>query len=681
MKRSLHFAMATCCIMAALQFFFSLKLNGQTWSFRGGYGTTSSGTDRANAATTDAAGNIYITGTYTGATNFGMGGLNMANGSDGFVAKFDANGVCQWSMRFGGSGANVDQGTAIATDGTNVYVAGTFFSSVTVGSSTIMNSAGGVDGLIFQLDANTGTVGWINTYGGSNGENAQGLCLDAAGNLYLTGNFFGSASFDGFTRTATGGSGSDLFVAKIDGSTGAFTWVSSGGSSSANDNQGGAGICYVPGLNEVIVTGSFSGANAIYTTVSPATNISLTLGLGTSADICVLELDASTGAFVDGTSVGGLGAEEGLGIAYDPTTQDAILTGYFNSTLLLFSGNTIVNGGGDDVFFTRYDPNSNNFVWARSASGTSGDRALAISANGNGGAWITGRFRNTLNADDGSGIISVTSPRSNGEDLFLMKANTASGDVSVLTGSQGDNLNTITNLGAGVAYAPGGKVWVTGTYASNITFGSLPTLSPSGASTADAMLARYDDVTLPVKLQTFTAELMDKDVQLKWQTESEISHDYFDVERSLDGRSFTPVGRRQSQHAVASANYSLTDIDIASQGVSKIYYRLRMVSMDGRSDYSATVIVYLNAKSSLLVKVLPNPFTATLSVSLNMPRNGKVQVSVIDLSGRRLLTQQRDVAKGFSTLPVDGVDKLSKGTYMLVMEVNGEKVVSKITKQ
>ncbi|MEJ0103781.1 MAG: T9SS type A sorting domain-containing protein [Bacteroidota bacterium] len=587
---------------------------------------------------------------------------------------------------FGSSAVNVDQGLGIVTDATSVYVVGSFGTSVSVNGSSVITGAGGIDGVIFKLNAATGATQWVTTFGGSSSDNAQAVCLDASGQLYVSGNFFGTATFGSFSRTALGSSNSDLFAARLNAATGAFDWVSTGGANASNDNANGSGICYLPLLNAVVVAGSCSVSTAIYATTSPVSSITLTASSGGAADICVLQLNAADGAFTGGLRAGGTsvnGAEEALGAVYDPSSQDVILTGYFNSTAgLTFGSNpAMATTGGDDIFYAGYDPVGNTFTWARGAGSTGNDRGLAIASNNISGILITGRFRGTFSAPTASSPLTVTTSRVNADDIFLLRINNTNGNAQLLTGSVGDNLNATSNQGLGIVANSLGKVWIAGSYASNIVFSPLASLAPSGTNTADIVLALFNDViTLPVNLISFTAQLASDDVQLKWLTANETDNDHFDIERSTDGRSFTSIGQRQGLGTGVSGNYNWIDPGIATRGAENIYYRLKIVSVTGEIGYSVIVVVNLNRNISLTALIGPNPFSDVFNIMLSAPRDGNIQISVNDMLGRNLYREQRKVAKGFSTLPVSA-EKFSRGVYTLVIEFEGERVINKINKQ
>ncbi|MBC6995466.1 T9SS type A sorting domain-containing protein [Neolewinella lacunae] len=158
------------------------------------------------------------------------------------------------------------------------------------------------------------------------------------------------------------------------------------------------------------------------------------------------------------------------------------------------------------------------------------------------------------------------------------------------------------------------------------------------------------DQSLPVVFTDFTARATEKDgVVLQWFTQNEENNDRFEVERSLDGRSFVQLG------AVAGAGESQTE-----QGYSfrdrfplpgENFYRLRQVDVDGRSAYSSVVGVNLAAGLALF----PNP----AQDELQLPGFAGGAVEIFDALGRLILRQE--LAAG---TPL-AVQHLRPGRYLL----------------
>ena len=107
---------------------------------------------------------------------------------------------------------------------------------------------------------------------------------------------------------------------------------------------------------------------------------------------------------------------------------------------------------------------------------------------------------------------------------------------------------------------------------------------------------------LPVTLTDFTARLDESSARLQWVTASEINADYFSIERSTDGQTYQPLGRRQAAgNSQTEQTYTYVDEGVANRLAGTVYYRLHMVDFDGSSEYSPVVGVSLESASDLLV--------------------------------------------------------------------------------
>lgn len=608
---------------------FACHSYSQSWAFRNGFGQNDNNTgfpDIGRAICTDASGNVYITGkisdALTGNTvSFGGSALVSAGDDDGFVAKFNSGGVHQWSLRFGGTGID-EGGFGIVTDGSSVYVTGETNGTMTVGTSatTYPVAGGGNDGFLMKLDAATGTsVSWVKRFGGANSDRGQALCLDPLGNIYVSGYFRThtanpAATFGSFTRTVQGNwatYSTDLFVAKFDPGTGNIIWVSTGGDAGGNDNINGSGICYVPALSEVMVTGCYrslssipGSTTAVYSTVSPASGVTLTnSNVTTNEDFCLLELNAADGTFLSGSGIGsGDGNEAGLGLTYDPSTGDVFFAGYFSSSSVTFPGNaanTNPSPSHDNILYGRYNPATDAYTWVKEADNSSpaaaADNARAIAADGSGGILITGYFRNTVTFPSGAvtfpGGPSITASGSL-SDIFLARINTATGQAILLTSGSG-NSTTADDIGFGVAYTPSqSDIWITGQYSSNITFSPLASLASSGA-TEDIVLACYNNPGPSITgnpssytscyghTASFSVSIIANAATLQWQ-------------ESTDAAFTSPVTLSNNSIYSGVTGTVLTIND--NSGLNGKYYRV-VVTNSGGTVFSAAALLTVTAPS------------------------------------------------------------------------------------
>jgi hypothetical protein len=231
---------------------------GVTWASR--FGGTSS--DGGRSVAVDSSGNAYVTGDFSSSSMI-MGSymLSTAGSSDVFVAKLSSTGGVTWASRFGG--ASTDSGRSVAVDSSgNVYVTGSFRSSMTMGSYTL-STAGSSDVFVAKLSS-TGGVTWASRFGGASWDYGNGVAVDSSGNACVAGYFSSSMTMGAYTLTNAGWS--DVFVAKLN-STGGVTWASrfrgaswDYGNGVAVDSSGNA--CVAGYFSSSMTMGAYTLSNA-----------------------------------------------------------------------------------------------------------------------------------------------------------------------------------------------------------------------------------------------------------------------------------------------------------------------------------------------------------------------------------------------------------------------------------
>lgn len=494
---------------------YTVPASAQQWQYAGEYGGNVAGfSDAVNTLCTDATGNVYVTGNYNSSINFGNGTATLTANTtgtktDGFVAKFNAAGLCQWAINFGGAATDAG-GLGIITDGTTVYITGSSQFPCTIGSTVVTAVGGSTDGIVFALNASTGALVWAKAFGGAGVlDKGQAICMDNAGHIYITGTFgtrttnatasFGAAG--AFPRTVQGNISSyttDLFVAQLTAATGVFNWVSTGGAASqetpslvvGNDNVSGSGIAFLPTQNQLVIAGSFANANATYYSNGSST-ASVSLTNAGQADICILRMDLA-GNFLTGLSAGGPNPEEALAITYDATTSAAYLSGYFNSASVsgAFSV-TNSSAGFDEVYYARYEPVTNTIAWAKSASGSASgnDYAFANDVSST-GMYITGRYQSSISFPGATTPFTATSVGS--DDVFLVKVDAATGNAIEL--ATAGSTTSGTDAGVDVAVSTNNNIWVGGIFAGGtLSFSPSSSISVTAGLDAELFIARYND--------------------------------------------------------------------------------------------------------------------------------------------------------------------------------------------
>ena len=178
---------------------------------------------------------------------------------------------------------------------------------------------------------------------------------------------------------------------------------------------------------------------------------------------------------------------------------------------------------------------------------------------------------------------------------------------------------------------------------------------------------------LPLTLLNFNVTKQDEVAQLTWETSDEINTSYFDIQRSTDGVNFTTVRRvNAAGTSVLRHDYSYAD-DISGLPAGKVFYRLKMVDVDGKFSYSK--IDYITLSSELRISVYPNPAHGYFIIG-NYDKMDVRTASVLvrDLMGRTLITRKFTGA----TEQRINIGSLSKGMYMVSITTPGNVQTQKL---
>lgn len=169
--------------------------------------------------------------------------------------------------------------------------------------------------------------------------------------------------------------------------------------------------------------------------------------------------------------------------------------------------------------------------------------------------------------------------------------------------------------------------------------------------------------TLGVQLSSFRATC-DKNINILWTTSSEKNSEYFALERSRNGQEWQLVTTFAGAETTNDENtYSYSD-----NAYEEVYYRLKQVDFDGKTEYYGPIAVNCNSNANSLV-IFPNPSNGEFAVEINSSEMLEgAAVSVYDLSGKQLLRQDLNgKLKGTNTIYFTD-NNLAPGTYLVVVE-------------
>ena len=361
-----------------------------------------------------------------------------------------------WARQMGGAGFN--NGSSIVLDAAgNVYTTGGFQGTADFdpgGGVFNLTAAGSGDIFISKLDA-AGNFVWAKQMGGATTDDGRSIAVDAAGNVYTTGQFTGTADFDpGMgSYNLTAAADMDIFISKLD-ALGNFVWAKQMGASSFDIGQ----AIEVDAAGNVYTTGFF------FNTVDFDPGVgTYNLSALSGHDMFVLKLDAA-GNFVWARRMGGSTIQFGLDLKVD-ALGNIYTTGHFRETVDFDPGTgtyNLTSAGDQDIFVHKLDP-SGNFVWAKQFEGTGNDGGQALALDAAGNVYTTGYFQGTADFDPGAGVFDFTAVGD--DDIFVSKLD-PSGNFVWAKQFSGASFG----VGSAITVDAAGDVYVSGAFMDTVDF-------------------------------------------------------------------------------------------------------------------------------------------------------------------------------------------------------------------
>jgi len=189
----------------------------------------------------------------------------------------------------------------------------------------------------------------------------------------------------------------------------------------------------------------------------------------------------------------------------------------------------------------------------------------------------------------------------------------------------------------------------------------------------DSIVINYTGL-VPVTLLSFDAKRVGTVNHLNWSTTQEINTNKFAVERSTDGLNFTTIGFVNAANNINRNDYRYIDATPV-KGIN--YYRLRMIDNDNSFKFSSIKNIRNLGITTLAVN--PNPVVQNMTAVLESETKEKVVLTIADLSGRRIFSTTTQVNVGTNKIEVPAT-QLAKGSYILLVQMNGQTLTQKINK-
>ncbi|MFP5041947.1 T9SS type A sorting domain-containing protein [Parasediminibacterium sp. JCM 36343] len=190
---------------------------------------------------------------------------------------------------------------------------------------------------------------------------------------------------------------------------------------------------------------------------------------------------------------------------------------------------------------------------------------------------------------------------------------------------------------------------------------------------------RYDNISvegaavgLPLLLQSFNGGLVNGNASLWWETSNEVNVKCYEVEKSIDTKSYQSLAIVPATNAAGQSNYQYADANV--KGVA--YYRLKMIDNNGSYRYSPVVLVNGNA-SLKVISLFPNPAINTITIKHGAYLAG-AKITISNEEGKILMLA--NILSGTNQTNID-VHKLTKGTYFIATISKEAKQVAQFVKE
>lgn len=270
-----------------------------------------------------------------------------------------------------------------------------------------------------------------------------------------------------------------------------------------------------------------------------------------------------------------------------------------------------------------------------------------------------------------NGIIGNSS-----DDYRGVAATVAGGTVTLYATRRGANSSTIEG---------GELVTVVDPFGYNGTFVGTPTVIVTAVTDRTALRGVSTvpvQVVLPINLLSFSANKMNNDVLLNWTASDARNFSHFEVERSTDGLSFSYIGLGNLRvTAPGTLRYDFKDMGIL-QSIApgqSMYYRLKMIDADGRTEYSKTVKVDNEFKPGT-ISAYPDPFTNEILVKISTLKEERINLLMADVKGNTVSLIQKTLQAGENNITLYPPQHLPKGVYLLRVYGNNMNTTLKLVK-
>jgi cytochrome c peroxidase len=188
----------------------------------------------------------------------------------------------------------------------------------------------------------------------------------------------------------------------------------------------------------------------------------------------------------------------------------------------------------------------------------------------------------------------------------------------------------------------------------------LKTLTDNTVATEAKWSNPFPSSPVPIELTTFSAKPSDAEIELNWQTATELNNAFFTIEKSLEGNNWAAIGT-QKGNGNTNQKQTYTFLDTKPEyGIQ--YYRLKQMDFDNHFTYSKVVAAEFGTQKLPSIRLFPNPSHGQIVVNINnLETENGAEISIVNTVGQVLLEKKYTSGNRF---PLD-ISSLTNGTYFV----------------
>ncbi len=239
--------------------------------------------------------------------------------------------------------------------------------------------------------------------------------------------------------------------------------------------------------------------------------------------------------------------------------------------------------------------------------------------------------------------------------------------------NQRSGITDLSDLGIGVwdgtQWNSAGTTSLSGT----LEAGEITTDTRPGSYSGFTLASIGGGNVLPITLNLFDAALQYSGaVKLNWETAMELNNDFFSIERSSDGKSFTELLTVQGAGTSYQPNRYVAYDEQPMPGIN--VYRLKQTDYDGNFTYFPLREVdnpVEPVQDFTITNVFPNPFGEQVMINFHTLAEGMAQVEVVSAAGQAVFRNQVRVTGGQNTMRLNAAS-WQPGMYLLTITMDNQ---------